>query len=166
MGRTQTTKPALKKEGSEVALPQLTPLGTQDPSEKPQPPQGPPQDAHLPPFRHVLGEWSLASEKVPELHQNTTTWKQVFNATTNYRTFIMRYGFRIVPTDRALARRPPCHPSAPPAVGGGVISARISVTPAGRATGKPACSLGAGSCPSRCLCTRHTRLFTVEQGLA
>lgn len=100
MGRTQTTTPALKKEGSEVALPQLTPLGTQGPSEKPQPPQGPPQDAHLPPFRHVLGEWSLASEKVPELHQNTTTWKQVFNATTNYRTFIMRYGFRIVPTDR------------------------------------------------------------------
>lgn len=79
----------------------------------------------------------------------------------------MRYGFRIVPTDREPwlgARR--ATPLLPLQWGGGVISARISMTPAGRATGKPACSLGAGSCPSRCLCTRHTRLFTVEQGLA
>lgn len=75
----------------------------------------------------------------------------------------MKYGFRIVPTDRALARCPPCPPPplGPPR-GGGVISACISVAPA---ASKPAGSPGVGSCPSRCLCERHACLFTVEQGL-
>lgn len=34
-------------------------------------------------------------------------WKQAFSTATNYMTFMMRYGLRTVPTDRALAGRPP-----------------------------------------------------------
>lgn len=97
-----------EREGRKQPCTPLTPVWREDLSEKLQPPQQPPQDAHLPPFQQVLGEWLLASEKVPKLHQKTTTWKQVFSAAANYMTFIMRYGFRIVPTDRALARCPSC----------------------------------------------------------
>lgn len=49
----------------------------------------------------------------PKLHQKTTTWKLAFSTATNYMTFIMRYGCRIVPTDRALAGCPPRPPPPP-----------------------------------------------------
>ena len=101
-----------RKDGKQPCTP-LAPGWREDPLEKLQSSQQPPQDVHLPPLHQVLREWLLTSEKVPKLHQKTATWKQVFSAATNYMTFIMRYSFRIVPTDRALARYPLCPPPSP-----------------------------------------------------
>lgn len=112
--------------------------------------------------QHVPGEWSLASEELPKFHQRTTTWKQVFNATTKYRTFIMRYGFRTVPTDGALAwcpSRPP--PSLWPlqCAWGGVTSACTSMTPAGSATSNlPA--VGGQVAAHHGVCARDTHAYS------
>lgn len=156
------TKPAPK--GWKQPHSPLTPVRRKDPSEPLQPPQQPPQEVHLPPLQQVLREWLLASEQVPKLPSKTTTWKQVFSATASYRTFIMKYGFRVIPTDRALAGCPP-PPPCPPRGRGSSLPASLWLQRAVLPASLPG-ARGVGSCPSWCLRERHTRLFTAEQGLA